>query len=275
MKQILCIIAMWFVLSGCGNNEPNPGDIVARVGDKYLLREVVMQLVPDNLTLEQQQYYIKQIVEQWVDSHTLAAAAIQEGYTLSTTDKWQIDKLESELLANRYLKSKVRKDFPVTDQEIEDYYNANQEQFRRAKDEVHLIHLYMEQLDNVIRNEIRKSKDLLEVIKNNYLDTQVSRAAEPNGDLGYLPVEQLRPEFQRAIRGTRTGVIYGPIKTDTGYHFLQVIDRQPAGSIRSLDLVAGEIRVILSAMKQREKLSELKAELRKKFKAETFYENVL
>jgi parvulin-like peptidyl-prolyl isomerase len=266
---------MWGLFAGCSKNEPNPADIVARVGDKYLLREVVMQLVPDNLMLEQKQHYIKQIVEQWVDSHTLATAALKEGFTLTPIDQWQIDKLESELLANRYIKNKMRKDIPITDQEIEDYYHANQEQFRRTKDEVHLIHLYMEQLDNVIRKEIQKSKDLLEVIKNNYLDTQISRAAEPNGDLGYLPVEQLRREFQNAIRGTRTGVIYGPIKTKNGYHFLQVIDRQPAGSIRSLDLVDGEIRAILAAVKQRENLSKLKAELRKKFEAETFYENIL
>ncbi|MCB0270413.1 MAG: peptidyl-prolyl cis-trans isomerase [Calditrichaeota bacterium] len=275
MRRIVPLIFVLLMLAACSSDQPKPGEIVARVGDTYLLRDVVLQLIPESLSGSEREFFIKKIVEQWVDSHTFAAAAVEDGIALNTRDRWQIEKLEAEMLANHYLNMKVRNDFPVTDREIEDYYTANPEQFRRSKDEVHLVHLFFEQLDNAIVDEIKSSKDLLEVIEKNYLDTQITRSVEPNGDLGFLPVEQIRPEFQKAIRGTKTGLIYGPVKTGLGYHYLQVIDRQPAESIRSLSLVTPEIRNLLIAAKRHDLIRDAKESARKNFKAETFYENIL
>ena len=58
----------------------------------------------------------------------------------------------------------------------------------------------------------------------------------------------------RARNGS-TGKIYGPIKIGSGYYYFQMMDKQKAGSYRSLDLMKDEIRTRLIAIK-REKLSE-------------------
>lgn len=269
-------ILVVLLLCSCQREQIPPGEIVARVGEAYLTREVVLSLVPADLSQVDREFFIRKIVEQWIEDQLLAQKAAREGVELSSAEEWQVERLRAELLATKFLNSRIREHLPVTDQEVEDYYQAHTQQFVRDADEVHLVHLYFEKLDKAIVREIRQSKSLLSVIENNpYLKTQVSRVIEPNGDLGYVPVGQLRSEFQRAIRGKKTGVIYGPIRTKDGYHFLQVLDRQPKGSVRSLDLVREEIVVFLKFKKRQERIRQLKENIRKEIPVETFYNHVL
>jgi len=274
LRMAVLFPAAAMLLASCGSN-PKPGEIVARVGDAYLTRDMVLSLTPETLEREDREFFIHRIVEQWVDNQTLARKAAQEGMELSPREIWQIRNLDADMLASKFLDSKMRASFPVAEGEIEEYYTANPGQFKRKMDEVHLVHLYFEQLDNTIVNEIRQSKSLPEVIKKNYLDRQVNRIVEPNGDLGYVPVEQLREKFKQAIRGAQSGGIYGPIRTEDGYHFLQVLDRQPAGSLKTLELVHDEIATRLQIARRQEAIKMLKEKIRQEFDAETHYENIL
>lgn len=256
----------------CGPETPPETEIVARVGTRYLTRDQVQALLPREVTGPERKTLIRRIVENWVDTQSLALAARDEGVTLSAVDEWHLENLESEQMATRYMDRKLRLNFPVTDTEIEDYYNEHPEEFVRDADEVHLVHLYFEKLDNAIVKEIREASSLETVIQQNY--HQASRVEEPNGDLGYVAVERLRPEFQRAIRGRKTGLIYGAIKTADGYHYLQVLDRQSAGTTRALELVRDDIIVQLQLEKRQQFLQELKTSARRDYDAETHYNHI-
>ncbi len=275
MKQLTYVALLFIFFVGCSKNEPPPSEIVARVGKAYLSKDMVEHLLPSQLTSDRRRFFVKRIVEQWIDNQVLAQKALEDGLTLSPGDRWQLQNLKMELLASKFLEKKTQQKFPVTDREIEEYYQANQEEFKRDHDEVHLVHLFFEKPDKVIIREIRQSKSLLEVIRKNYLDRQITKVMEPNGDLGYVITEQLRPEFRRAIRGTKTGLIYGPIYSKDGTHYLQVLDRQPAGSIRSLDLVKETIKAHLEAQKRYSYIKMIKQSARKDFGVETFYDNIL
>lgn len=270
--SFLLIIAL---AAGCKGTAPQERDIVAKVDNAYLTRDIVMALIPENLNGEDREFFLKRIVEQWIDNQTLAQKARQEGIELSAKDEWQLSNLTTDMLATKYLDSKIKENFIPTDKDVEDYYNANPEQFKREYNEVHLVHVYFEQLDKTISGEIRRSKSLMDVIEKNYLDRQINRVLEPNGDLGYVPEDQLRDKFKQAIRGTKTGVIYGPIRADGGYHYLQVLDRQKAGAIRNLDLVRNEIIIYLKVAKRHQAIKLLKEKTRKEFSVETFYDNIL
>ena len=275
MKKLIIYTLILVSAWSCQEDRVQPGEIVAKVGDTYLLREAILSLIPEGLGGEERRHFIKRIVEQWVENQTLAQKAVNEGFELSEKERWHLQNIESEMLATKLLDVNVDPDNPITDREIEEYYNANQEDFKRTSDEVHLIHLFFEKVDKAIAKEIRQSKSLLEVIKNNYLDLQINRVIEPNGDLGYVPVDQLRPEFQKAIKRLKTGRIKGPIKTKDGNHYLQLIDRQPAGSVRKLTLVRDEIEQYLQITEVQRQTKILKNKIRKEFDVETFYNNIL
>ena len=272
--QSLILSLLIIVFFQCQNSQPDPLEIVARVGNEYLTRESISSLLPNNLSDEDRDFLIKNLVEKWIEREVLTQTAQKEGIELTPNDIWQVESVKMEMFASKLLAEKIPQDFTVTDKEIEDYYNSNKIQFERKNDEVHIIHLFLENLDRVIVTEIRQSNSLMEVIQKNFLDHQVSRVIEPNGDLGYVEVNKLRPVLQRAIRGTKTGTIYGPIKTDEGYHFVQVLDRKDAKTIRSLDLVRDEIIKLLKIEKRRQRIKTYKEDIKKNFQIETFYSNI-
>lgn len=51
-------------------------------------------------------------------------------------------------------------------------------------------------------------------------------SAVKGGDLGWVAVGQMVPEFERAMQATDIGEITAPIKTPFGYHIIQVNDRR-------------------------------------------------
>lgn len=273
-SYILLLVFTALFFFQCQNSQPDPLEIVARVGNEYLTRESLNGLIPPNISDEDRDFLVKNLVEKWIEREVLTQTAQNEGIKLTPDDIWQIESVKMEMFTSKLLSEKIPKDFTITDKEIEDYYNSNQIQFERQNDEVHLVHLYFENLDRAIVSEIRQSNSLLEVIQKNFLDHQASRVLEPNGDLGYIEVNKLRPEFQRAIRGTKTGTIYGPIKTKEGHHYLQVLDRKGAKTIRSLDLVRDEIIQLLKIEKRRQRIKSYKEALKKNFEIETFYTNI-
>ena len=185
----------------------------------------------------------------------MAITAEKEGVELSPYEDWSIENLKKEMLVQRYIDAKLPRDIIITDEEISNYYDKNKDEFIRDQNEVHLVQLYLENLDKAIAEEIRELKSLQEVIQKNFLENQVNRMVEKNGDLGYVPEENLRPEIQRIVRTGSTGKIYGPIKIESGYYYFQMMDKQKAGSYRSLDLMKDDIRTRLISIK-REKLSE-------------------
>lgn len=270
--SVLILGAIQFL--GCQKDQPDPLEIVAKVGNRYLTRETLTSLLPSTISDEDRDLLIKNLVEKWIERQVMAQTAANEGIELAPNDAWHIESVELEMYAKELLKKKIPENFTITDKEIEDYYDSNKNRFARKNDEVHIVHLYLEKLDRTINTEIRQSNSLLDVIQKNFLDRQLSPMVEPNGDLGYVEVDLLLPKLQSGIRGTKTGIIYGPIKTDEGYHFLQVLDRKPTNSIRSLELVRSEIIDLLKIEKREQMIRSYKERIKKDFQIETFYANM-
>ncbi len=135
------------------------------------------------------------------------------------------------------------------------------------------MRLFLEKRDRAIEREIKDTKDLLTVIEKNFLDQRVTPLMEKNGDLGYLSVDNLKKPFRWYINRAKVGDIVGPIKTDDGYHFFQILDRQPAGSYRALELVREEIVARLKIEHRNKLIKELVDRLRRNAEVQVFLEN--
>jgi hypothetical protein len=249
----LTMLVIFF--AGCQSKSIPDIEIIAKVGDEYLTRDQLFKWMPPNLPEDQKPIVARQYVDRWVQKTSMAITAEKEGVELSPYEEWSMINLKKELLVEKYVDAKLPRDIIITDEEISNYYDKNKDEFIRDQNEIHLVQLYLENLDNAITEEIRELKSLEEVIEKNFLENQVNRLVERNGDLGYVPENSLRPEIQRLARNGSTGKIYGPIKIGSGYYYFQMMDKQKAGSYRSLDLMKDEIRTRLIAIK-REKLTE-------------------
>lgn len=228
------------LITHCGQHNQPPEDMVAQVNDSYLVKEQLKYSLPDGLDKETALVLNKDIISKWVENEALYQAALQEGFKFSPKEDFFIREYGKSLLVQRYLNARLDKEYSVSRQDIEEYYQKHRHEFVRAEDEVHLVHLFVEHRDNVIFKEIGKTDDLSALIKRYYFDEK-STKEQPNGDLGYVPLSVLPDNFIRTIKRLKTGAVSRPIKTKDGYHFLQLLDSEKKGTIRELDLVKNQI----------------------------------
>ncbi|RQV92482.1 MAG: hypothetical protein EH225_12005 [Calditrichaeota bacterium] len=277
MKTLLHLfvgLLLLTLLLQCRNSSVPSIDIIARVSDEYLTRDELANWMPPNLPDDQKVILARQYVDRWVHKTVMARSALNDGLSLSDYEQWSMEYLEKEMLSQKYLAAKLPRDIIITDEEISTYYEENKEQFIRSEDEVHLVQLFLESMDKAIAEEIKEEKELLDVIKKNYLDTQVNRILEKNGDLGYVPVNSLRKEIVRYVKSGSTGRIYGPIRIEGGYYYFQMMDKQSADSYRSLDLVREEIELRLKSIKREKLAEEIVRKQSEKFTIEIYPEHI-
>lgn len=271
---LVALLILAGLFSGCQKKKVPEIEIIARIGDAYLTRTALVEWMPRDVPADQKEVVAQQYIDLWVKNTLLEKAARRANIALTPHQEWLLRNLRKEMLAEKYLDTRLPAQLTITDAEISEYYQKHKEEFKRDRDEVHLVQLFLETLDRAIARDIKESKSLLDVVRKNYLDTQQTRLLEENGDLGYVPVSDLRPEIQRRVRAGKTGRIYGPIRLASGFYYFQMLDKQPKGSYRSLDLVADQIRLRLTTIKRLEQTKEIVRKLQENNKVEIHLENL-
>ena len=74
---------------------------------------------------------------------------------------------------------------------------------------------------NALKSEIENGTSFAEAAA----DHSLCPSGRKGGDLGRFTPGQMVPEFDKAVFSGDVGVLYGPIKTQFGYHLLEVTAR--------------------------------------------------
>jgi hypothetical protein len=257
----------------CGSDDGQPGDFVAQVNDQYLLNDHLQYNLPDNLDEELAFALKKNLINTWVENEILYQSGVNEGFTLSQKELFLIESYKKSLLIQKYLNQKLDRNYATTPKDIQDYYREHRKEFIRKSDEIHLIHLFMEQSDPAIFSEIRENDELMPIIRKYYFNEK-STMELPNGDLGYISINRLPDSFIRALRRLKTGQISPPIKSNDGYHFLQLLDWQSEGSQKDIEQVKNEITRRLQNERRNIELERLKKDLKEKMQIQTYLSKV-
>jgi peptidyl-prolyl cis-trans isomerase D len=136
-----------------------------------------------------------------------------------------------------------------TDAELLQIYNQNKEPFR-TQDRVKARHILLTTTGKSKDEEVAikaKAENLLKQLKGGAdfakLATENSQdpgSASKGGDLGWLTHGQTVPEFDKAAFSLKPGEISDLIKTQYGYHILQVQEKESA-RLKPFEEVKGEI----------------------------------
>jgi peptidyl-prolyl cis-trans isomerase C len=173
--------------------------------------------------------------------------------------------LKQNNITEEQLREDIRENLPVqevqervtgeaepSDEEIQNYYEKNKEaQFTTPEQRcVRHILFNKDQKEKAedIKQQLENGGDFAKLAKEN---SQDPGSAENGGDLGCLGKGETVPEFEQAAFGAEQGEIVGPVKTEFGYHILQVTDVKPEQT-RSLQEVESQIRSQLATEKQSE-----------------------
>ena len=146
----------------------------------------------------------------------------------------------------------------VSDADIQAYYNAHQAQYT-VKDQVRVRHILITvpagadaKMDATART---KAEDLLKQIKagGNFAELAAKNSDDPGsktqgGELGFLDRGRTVPEFDKAAFSLPVGQTSDLIKTQFGYHILQVEEKKVA-HVKQLAEVRAEIVPVLEQTK--------------------------
>jgi peptidyl-prolyl cis-trans isomerase D len=163
----------------------------------------------------------------------------------------------------------VQKEVKVSDGEIEAYYRQNEQQFALAEEACarHILvkvkatpegpgHTEEEAraLAQVLLDQVRKGADLGALARTSSED---AGSASQGGDLGCFPPGRMVSEFDDAVSALDPGQVSELVRTQYGFHVIQLTSRQGGGA-RPLAAVKDGIRQTLLGRKMRE-LAQQKA----------------
>jgi peptidyl-prolyl cis-trans isomerase D len=133
--------------------------------------------------------------------------------------------------------AKVGQQVTVPEEQLRRMYDANKDQFR-IPDRVHARHILLKTTDTPkeevpkiqaraeeLLAQIKKGANFEELAKKN---SQDPGSAAKGGDLGWIQRGQTVPQFESTAFALKPGEVSGIIKTDYGFHIVQVLEKQEA-----------------------------------------------
>lgn len=218
---------------------------------------------------EQQAYamnpqYREQYLDQLIALHMFAQLGEDEKLDESEEYAKILESAKRDILAQLAMRDTLKK-VQVSEEELKDYYEANQKKFEKGAT-VSAKHILVEQEE--------QCKDILAQIESGaktFEDAAQEFSTCPSkakgGDLGEFGRGQMVKEFEDAAFSAEIGAVVGPVKTQFGYHLIKVEEKNEA-QIASFDEAAASIRRILLQKKQKEVYDAKVAELRGKYMEE-------
>lgn len=144
--------------------------------------------------------------------------------------------------------AQLRQRAQATEDEEKVYYQAHIDQYK-LEDRAHVAHILFKTVgktDAEVAEIKKKAEEVLEKAKHgaNFADLakQYSEdtSKDKGGDLGWIVRGQTVPEFEAAAFGLPKGSISDLVKTQYGFHIIEVIDRQVART-QTFDEVKAQI----------------------------------
>ena len=161
-----------------------------------------------------------------------------------------------ETLPVQKVQEKVAGNAEPTDEEIQKFYEQNKEAQFTTPEQRCVRHILFakdqEQKAEDVKKQLEDGADFAKLAKEY---SQDPGSAENGGDLGCLGKGETVPPFEEAAFGAEEGEIVGPVKTEFGYHILEVTDAKPQQT-RPLSEVESEIRSQLSQEEQSQAFSK-------------------
>lgn len=217
-----------------------------------------------------------ELIDRLIHNAVVARAAEQEDFSDNPSFVRQRDaalrQLKMQYYYDRYVASRVA----VLPEEIDEHYALHQEEFvtpERIRARHILVSVgpfaYPAEVTNAYRKIHRLRQRFLEgeAFEDIAREESDCPSASQGGDLDYFSRGQMVPAFEEVAFALRPNEVSNVVRTEFGYHIVQLIDRIPQ-RIRSRDEVKDEITHILEDRKERALYNEYFTQLTNTFKVE-------
>lgn len=264
IRRGLSIPLIVAALVGCTRNPEGP--VVARVGKSVLTLDDLYSSIPPQyrgqISREQHIAYVKQ----WIDSELLYQEALRRRIHRDKTIRKRLERMKRDLLCAEVMSrgSNVAGSIEIPEEAVIEYYEQNQEDFRRHSDAVKYLEMMLGDYETA-----RKVRSMANAGNFQDLAAKFSSfpVAEPENS-PFVPVDQFPSEISKALLETRISATSQPVKTEEGYSIFYIIDRKKNGTICTVDEVRQDILSQLTSQAQKAEIDRMMVELRRSMDVE-------
>jgi hypothetical protein len=205
-------------------------EIVARVGDAVLTVGDLERLDANQRQVKSPSYLSKEeLMEEWIRSEVLYQRALEEGVDKEDECAWRLLNSRKGIIIQRFWELEVYEKYgDVTDKEALAWYEANKDEYYRARDTgVWLRRILLnsrESADDVMRR-LKSGEDFVEIARKE----SVTPEKLEGGSRGYRRQSDVPPAYRDVVAKMKEGEIAGPFPMGTFFVIIRLEDRVEKG----------------------------------------------
>ncbi|VAW49178.1 Survival protein SurA precursor (Peptidyl-prolyl cis-trans isomerase SurA) [hydrothermal vent metagenome] len=178
--------------------------------------------------------------------------------------------IKRQLIVDEYLKAHDLINPQLPEKELKAFYEKNKSKFASTTTRIQVQHIVTTNKENG-KEKITKAKALLSAGKP-FEDVAKEYSEDANaingGDLGTISKGYMPKEFNDVAFSIAIGEVSDIIETEFGYHILQVLAKQPAGTVPPYENMKDFLAAGFAPQVKKEKLSAHIKQLKNKAKIE-------
>ncbi len=176
----------------------------------------------------------------------------------------RLAEIKEQLIIESLLKKKLTSGANISDEDLQKYYEANKEKFRKDR-EINTRHILLKSEEEAkqVRDKLQAGEDFSDLAKKYSIDPN---AKVTGGEVGFHPKGTLLPEYETAaFKLAKVGQTSGIVKTQFGYHIIRLEGIKPPQYVPFAE-VKDFIKQQLIQEKQKDVLDKYIEELKKSAK---------
>lgn len=237
---------------------------------QYLVQQAKYRQAADDLdvevTDEQIDARIDQVVKQYFNGNKKEYEKNLQSQGL--TEAQVRKEIENQLISEK-IYEKVTEEVKVTDEDIEKYYNEHKKDYRvpESREVRHILVAKKAKADQ-LRAQIVDGGNFAALAKQHSLDT----GSKANGGKLTARRGETVPPFDKATFSMEKGEVSQPIKTQFGYHIIEILGDIKPASTTALKDVKEQIRQQLLQERRQKAIADWSEDLNEDFEDDISYQ---
>jgi peptidyl-prolyl cis-trans isomerase C len=205
-----------------GTESVSANDLLYLLTQKAGGNEAMAGMVFSGMSVEDKKGFLTDIADLLLVFQAAQAKGIQLNPAVAAKLRWDAVNTMAQFYVERQAAG-----WDMSEKAIRSYFEAHRENYA-VKEAVHVRHILVEseaEARNLLLSALA-GDDFAELAAKSSKD---QGSAEKGGDLGWIEKGDTVPVFEQAAFSARKGSFAGPIKSEYGWHVIQVLGKRPAG----------------------------------------------